>query len=108
MTIKELHEKFLPNPDDVILVKSLFTHPGWFKYEERIKETIVVLDYNIEQLTSGSIPVTVENLPILNEQIAERRMLKLMLILKDELLGEVDPTFDDVHKEKPNFAVKEN
>jgi hypothetical protein len=108
MTIDELKSKFLPNPDDVIVVKSLFLHPGWIRYEDRVKDMIAVLDYNIEQLTNGNIPITVDNISILNEQIAERRMLKLMLVLKDELIGEVDPQYGDVPIEKPNFDVTDN
>jgi hypothetical protein len=95
MTLKELHQKFLPNPDDVIIVKTLFSHPGWIKYEERITDTIQVLDYNINQLTNGTSPITIENLPLLNNQIAERRMLQLMLAFKEELLDEVDPDRED-------------
>lgn len=95
MELSELKKQFVPNPDDVILIKTLFLHPGWKKYEEKIHECINILNYNINQLINGVIPVTEQNLPILNQNINERRMFELMLLFKEDLLDEVDPNREE-------------
>ena len=79
----------------VTKIKGFFEHPGWEIFETHLNELLELEKFKIEQVTSDRL--NDEKLKELNFHIAKRNTLSRVLLIKEELLEEVNSSMDDVN-----------
>ena len=97
----------IPNPDDVILIKTLFSHPGWIKYEECLNRDIEFLDSEINKLTNGVTIFNEDNIELLRQLTILRRAIKIKLLHKEELLDEIKNPLEEDNEVQSNFSASD-
>jgi len=69
-------------------ITGLFEHPGWEDFEEKLLDLLGSYEYKIQDLTSKQVKE--EKREELNYLIAIRNALREVLLLKEELLEDVN------------------
>lgn len=79
----------------IIQVKNLFNSGGWKLYESRLLDALKVLNYKIQDLTNGIDALTPDRVEQLKQNIAERKVLRYLIVTKFDLLDSVDPGWEE-------------
>lgn len=79
----------------ILAVKNLFNSAGWQIYEKTLLLDLVRLNYNIQQLTNGITLLDSVTLESLKQSVWERKILRRQLLLKLEMLDQVDPAWEE-------------
>lgn len=72
----------------VAAIKSMLDSPGWKIYESKIRDLIYYEKCQVELIERQAIKM--DQLPNLNEHLCNLRILKRILLVKDELVEETE------------------
>ena len=92
------------DPNLIIQTKSLFDSAGWTDFESRVMLQVQSEQYKIDEMLTGNKPLLPEDLIKLNFLVANKNALLRILLVKREMLDDVDPFWEEKVEAK-EFAV---